>query len=264
MGRRRRRAGSWIDTLVLVLFLIFAAAAGTLALKTALTKNEIQAEEQGAAAGEDSGENNTEQEISDASADSEEDRTEPEISDKDPEWNLILVNQDHPIPENYDITLTLLSNGRQVDSRIYPELQQMFDDCRAAGYQLFVREGYRTHADQQQLMDEKVQAYRNEGYGQDEAESLAKQWVAVPGTSEHELGIAVDINADTSVSSSDAVYGWLEQNSYLYGFILRYPADKTEITGISNEPWHFRYVGKEAAQTIHEKGLCLEEYLGQN
>ena len=140
----------------------------------------------------------------------------------------------------------------------------MFDDCRAAGYQLFVREGYRTHADQQQLMDEKVQAYRNEGYGQDEAESLAKQWVAVPGTSEHELGIAVDINADTSVSSSDAVYGWLEQNSYLYGFILRYPADKTEITGISNEPWHFRYVGKEAAQTIHEKGLCLEEYLGQN
>ena len=242
MRRGRRRAGSWIDTLVLVLFLIFAAAAGTLVLGTALTKNEIQAEEQDTTVEEGSGENNTEQEISDASADSEEDRTEPEISEEDPEWNLILVNRDHPIPENYDITLTLLSNGRQVDSRIYP----------------------RTHADQQQLMDEKVQAYRNEGYGQDEAESLAKQWVAVPGTSEHELGIAVDINADTSVSSSDAVYGWLEQNSYLYGFILRYPADKTEITGISNEPWHFRYVGKEAAQTIHEKGLCLEEYLGQN
>jgi len=264
MRRRRRKADSWIDTLVFVLFLIFAAAAGTLVLGTALTKNQVQAEEQDTTVEEGSGENNTKQETSDASTDSEEDRTEPEKSEEDSEWYLILVNRDHPIPENYDITLTLLSNGRQVDSRIYPELQQMFDDCRAAGYQLFVREGYRTRADQQLLMDEKIQAYRNEGYGPEEAERLAKQWVAVPGTSEHELGIAVDINADTSVSSSDAVYGWLEQNSYLYGFIHRYPADKTEITGISNEPWHFRYVGKEAAQTIHEKGLCLEEYLEQN
>ena len=178
------------------------------------------------------------------------------------DWKLILVNSTHPVPEDYEVTLTLLSNGRQVDSRIYPELQEMFDDCRAAGYQLFVREGYRTHEDQQQLMDERIQAYRDEGYSQEEAERLAKQWVAVPGTSEHELGIAVDINADTSISSSEEVYGWLEQNSFRYGFILRYPADKTEITGISNEPWHFRYVGKEAASEIYEEGLCLEEYLG--
>lgn len=176
-------------------------------------------------------------------------------------WNLILVNQGHPIPENYEVELTVLSNGRKVDSRIYPELQTMFDDARSAGLGLFVREGYRTYNEQQALMDEKVDYYRNAGYGKTEAQRLAQGWVAVPGTSEHELGLAVDINADTSVSSSDMVYKWLEENSYKYGFILRYPSDKAEITKINNEPWHFRYVGKEAAVEMYNSNLCLEEYL---
>ena len=139
----------------------------------------------------------------------------------------------------------------------------MFDDARASGLQLFVREGYRSHEDQQMIMDERIRRYEEEGCGEEEARRLAEEWVAVPGTSEHELGIAVDVNADTSSSSSDAVYGWLEENSWRYGFILRYPEDKVEITGISSEPWHFRYVGREAARAIHESGLCLEEYLEQ-
>ena len=123
-------------------------------------------------------------------------------------WNLILVNGDYRIPNNYqnEVELTTLSNGKQVDSRIYPDLQVMFDDARAEGLQLFVREGYRTREEQQQLLDDKIAAYLNEGYTRQEAERLAKEWVAVPGTSEHEIGIAVDINADTSVSSKDAVY----------------------------------------------------------
>ena len=180
-------------------------------------------------------------------------------------WNLILVNSEYRIPDNYqnELKLTTLSNGKQVDSRIYPELQTMFNDARAAGLQLFVREGYRTRDEQQQLLDEKISAYQSEGYSETEAEKLAKEWVALPGTSEHEIGLAVDINADTSVSAADAVYAWLEDNSYKYGFIKRYPSNKTDITGVSNEPWHYRYVGKKAAKEIYEKGLCLEEYLRQ-
>lgn len=176
-------------------------------------------------------------------------------------WNLILVNDDYSIPGNYEVELTELSNGEKVDSRIYPQLQQMFDDARAAGLELFVREGYRTVQDQKDIMDERIQQYRDEGYSRSEAKKLAEEYVAEPGTSEHELGIAVDINADTSKCSSDAVYTWLANNAYRYGFIKRYPEDKTEITGVNNEPWHYRYVGVDVAREMQEKELCLEEYI---
>lgn len=176
-------------------------------------------------------------------------------------WNLILVNRDYRIPDDYEVELTELSNGKKVDSRIYPKLQEMFDQARADGLGLFVREGYRTAGEQQSLLEEKIEAYKNEGYSKSEADRLARQWVAAPGTSEHEMGIAVDINADTTKSSSDAVYGWLAENAHKYGFIKRYPSDKTDITGVINEPWHYRYVGEEAAEEIHSRGICLEEYI---
>lgn len=176
-------------------------------------------------------------------------------------WNLILVNRDNYIPDNYEFELTELSNGEKVDSRIYPSLQDMFDDARAKGLHLFVAAGYRTEEKQRQLLEEKTEAYINEGHSRSKARELAEEWVAVPGTSEHQIGIAVDINADTKYSSRDSVYGWLEKNSWKYGFIRRYPPDKTEITGVINEPWHFRYVGKEAAQEIYSQGICLEEYI---
>ena len=183
------------------------------------------------------------------------------VASEDNGWNLILVNRNSYIPDDYKVELTELSNGEKVDSRIYPELQEMFNDARAQGYGLFVREGYRTQEEQQQLMDEKIEAYENEGKSKSEAKKLAEQWVAIPGTSEHQLGIAVDINADTTKSSSDDVYSWLAENAHKYGFIKRYPSDKTDITGVINEPWHYRYVGKEAALEIYSQGMCLEEYI---
>ena len=183
------------------------------------------------------------------------------VASEDNGWNLILVNRDSYIPDDYQVELTELSNGKKVDSRIYPELQEMFNDARAQGYGLFVREGYRTQEEQQQLMDEKIEAYENEGKSKSEAKKLAEQWVAIPGTSEHQLGIAVDINADTTKSSSDDVYNWLAENAHTYGFIKRYPSNKTDITGVINEPWHYRYVGKEAASEIYSQGICLEEYI---
>lgn len=176
-------------------------------------------------------------------------------------WNLILINKDNRIPEDYEVKLTKLANGKKVDERIYPELQKMFNDARSAGLSLFVAQGYRTEEEQQLLLDQKQEAYENEGNSPKEARKLAEQWVAVPGTSEHQIGIAVDINADTEKSKAEDVYAWLADNAHKYGFINRYPADKTDITGISNEPWHYRYVGVDAATEIHKKGLCLEEYI---
>ena len=174
------------------------------------------------------------------------------MASEDHGWNLILVNRENYIPADYEVQLTELSNGKKVDSRIYPELQEMFNDARAQGYGLFVREGYRTQEEQQQLLDEKIEAYENEGKSKSEAKKLAEQWVAIPGTSEHQLGIAVDINADTTKSSSDDVYSWLAENAHKYGFVLRFADGTSNITGITQEPWHFRYVGKKAAKIMYE------------
>ena len=102
---------------------------------------------------------------------------------------------------------------------------------------------------------------REQEYSHADARKEALELVAVPETSEHEPGIAVDINAYTAVSLAEEAYRWLEKNASKYGFILRYPADKVDIAGIRNEPWHFRYVGKETAQEISKRNLCLEGYL---
>ena len=175
-------------------------------------------------------------------------------------WNLVVVNRWNELPEDYDVELMELSNGQKIDKRIYPYLQEMFDAARAEGIYPIVREGYRTEEEQQAIFDEKVQAYINEGYSRSRAERTAKEWVALPGTSEHQLGIAVDINADKSKCSNDEVYEWLAENAHEYGFILRYLQGKTEITGTSYEPWHYRYVGEAVALEIYERGICLEEY----
>ena len=184
-----------------------------------------------------------------------------EAADSDASWNLILVNKEHPIPDGYEVNLLKLDNGEQVDERIYPQLQAMFDDARADGLELFVAAGYRTQEKQQALMEKKILSLVWDGYLPTDAVTEAAKWVAAPGTSEHQLGIAVDINANTEISSSEEVFGWLSKNAANYGFIQRYPAGKEDITGISNEPWHYRYVGQEAAQEISSQGLCLEEYL---
>lgn len=177
------------------------------------------------------------------------------------EWYLIVVNRWNEIPEDYSVTLTELSNGQKVDSRIYSYLQEMFDAMRAEGIYPVVREGYRTAEEQQKILDDKILAYIKEGYSRKRAEKLAKAWVAIPGTSEHQLGIAVDINADQSRSSNEEVYIWLAENAHSYGFIMRYPQEKEDITGTSYEPWHYRYVGKEAAEEIYAGQICLEEYM---
>lgn len=179
------------------------------------------------------------------------------------DWALILVNKWHTIPNNYSVELKELSNGQLIDQRIYPFLQKMFDAARAENVYPVVVSGYRSTKEQQKLLDEKIAEYQSEGYGKNQAEEKAEQWVALPGTSEHQLGIAVDINEDQLRSSSEEVYGWLKINAHKFGFINRYPANKTTITGVINEPWHYRYVGVAAATKIYDQAICLEEYLAQ-
>lgn len=175
-------------------------------------------------------------------------------------WNLILVNDDYYVPDDYEVELLQLSNGEYVDAKIYPDLQEMFDDARAADIYMVVRDGYRSKEEQQAIMNEKIEEYKEKIPVEFIAEYMAERWVAVPGTSEHQLGIAVDINADI-YNYGWEVYDWLAKNAHKYGFIQRYPDDKVNITGISYEPWHYRYVGEEAATEIYERGICLEEYI---
>ena len=177
------------------------------------------------------------------------------------DWKLILINDQNLVPTDYNIELTKLSNGESVDSRIFPALQKMFDDARAVGIYPIVRSGYRTHKEQAQLLSEKIEEHMAGGKSKKLAEELAKEWVALPGSSEHQLGIAIDINADPAHCTNDDVYDWLAEHAHKYGFILRYPQDKIQITGIMYEPWHYRYVGETAAKEIHHRGICLEEYL---
>ncbi len=185
----------------------------------------------------------------------------PESFADEEDWMLILVNQSHPLPEGYEIHTVSLSNGEQIDERIYPALQDMFDAMREDGVYPVVASGYRTTQDQQQILDDKIEEWKAQGLSYEEAKSSAEEWVALPGYSEHELGLAADINADGIHSAGGDVYDWLAENAYRYGFIQRYPEDKTEITGIAYEPWHYRYVGEKAAAEIKEQGICLEEYL---
>ena len=179
------------------------------------------------------------------------------------DWRLILVNRDHPLEGDEDREFTELRHGQSVDSRIYPDLQAMFDEMREEGLSPLVVEGYRSNEEQKEKFESKIREYMGYGKTRDQARELALQWVAEPGTSEHETGMCVDISSDNGDNeSANEVWKWLDSNCSRFGFIKRYPYDKSSITGLKGEPWHYRYVGAEAAEEIMKKGLTLEEYLG--
>ena len=182
---------------------------------------------------------------------------------------VILVNPWHRIPADYTVELTAISETHQIATVAYQDYLDMIRDCTNAGHQPAVCSAYRTQEYQQGLFDRKIQRLLEEpgnSYTQEEAQAVAARSVAVPGTSEHQLGLAVDIvdNRNWHLDESQAqmpTQKWLMENSWRYGWILRYPVDKSDITGIIYEPWHYRYVGKEVAAEIYRLGICLEEYL---
>ena len=197
-----------------------------------------------------------------ASKDSE---AEPVTFDKS-EWNLLLVNKEHPIPADYTFTLGVIKGSMKCDERILGPLTDMFTGANEDGINLVVCSPYRDLSRQEYLFDRKMKAYINSGYSYIDAYKASSAVVTVPGASEHQIGLSLDIICDTYSQLNDgfgetAAGKWLVDNSYKYGFILRYPKDKEEITGIIYEPWHFRYVGIPAATIIHENNLTLEEFV---
>lgn len=182
----------------------------------------------------------------------------PQAATGEQPWYLVLVNSTHPLPEDFSIQTAEMPGGEAVDARIADPLTQMLDACAAAGYHPFVRSGFRTRETQQAILDNRIKEYEAEGLSPERARDAALDWVALPGTSEHELGLAVDINDE---NGDAGMYDWLAEHAHEYGFIQRYPPEKPSITGISHEPWHYRYVGEEAATAIYEEGITLEEYL---
>lgn len=178
----------------------------------------------------------------------------------------LLVNLWNPLPEQYTVKLEKLDNGLQIAAEARPALEKMLSDCEAAGMDVTVCSAYRTESTQNRLYQNKIARLRATGYSREEALAEAGRWVAPPGTSEHQTGLAVDIMAtdypvlDEKQAQTEEQQ-WLMEHCWEYGFILRYPTDKSSVTGIGYEPWHYRYVGQETAASIYERGLCLEEYI---
>ena len=182
------------------------------------------------------------------------------------DWRLTLVNAENPMPEGREIVLASLRSGQQVDERILGPLNQMLAAAANRGLSVVVASAYRTVDRQRELYDEKVRQLVAQGFSREQAEGAAVMEVAYPGNSEHHLGLAVDLVSSRyqlmNESQSDTEENkWLRENCHEYGFVLRYPPYKTLVTGVVYEPWHFRYVGIEAAKAMTERNLALEEYL---
>lgn len=181
---------------------------------------------------------------------------------------LVLVNKDHALPEDYQVELHWLSSGRTaVSDQMYGALRDMLTEGTENGLEFIVASGYRSSKYQEQLLEEDIEASMNKGLTYEQAYEKETRETMPPGYSEHETGLAVDIVSTgnqilNEEQENTAENQWLRENCSRFGFILRYPKGSEEITGISYEPWHFRYVGTEAAADIMARGITLEEYLG--
>lgn len=181
-------------------------------------------------------------------------------------WNMVLVNGDHPMEEGYVPQLKELEEGLSLDSRIIDAAKEMLADAKKAGLHIDICSAYRSVERQEQVFGDSMKERVKDGMSYWDAFNETALNVAIPGTSEHALGLALDLisNQYTELDErqeTTAEAKWLKENCHKYGFILRYPPEKTNITGIIYEPWHYRYVGVEDATEIMKLGITLEEYL---
>ena len=181
-----------------------------------------------------------------------------------------LVNQENTLSEDYvPDDLILLKNvptarDIKISKTINDDLQTMYSKMKEDNITNFcIVSGYRDYKHQESLFQDEIQENIAAGYLKIKAREKASTVVAIPGTSEHQTGLALDFSHDGSLQEdfeNTKTGKWLKENAHKYGFILRYPKDKTDITKIIYEPWHFRYVGKDLSTKLYEKELCLEEY----
>ncbi len=181
-------------------------------------------------------------------------------------WYMVLVNGDAPMEEGYVPQLTELEPGYSVDSRIAQAAKEMLADAEKEGLHVIICSAYRSVERQENVFSESVKSRIDNGMDYWDAFYETSKNVALPGTSEHALGLALDLISNQYAELDERQEHtreakWLEENCHKYGFILRYPPEKTEITGIIYEPWHYRYVGVEDATKIMQMDVTLEEYL---
>lgn len=178
------------------------------------------------------------------------------------DWRLIVANYENILPEDFEVELSNIDKDRQFDSRAIKYLKQMMDDMRNDGItNIWVQSAYRSVKSQKKLYDNSINKYIKQGKSKEEAEELTLKYINKPGASDHNLGLAVDFNYVEEEFEEMKGYKWLQKNADKYGFILRYPKGKEEVTGIKYEPWHWRFVGEEHAKKINELNMCLEEYV---
>ena len=187
-----------------------------------------------------------------------EEKPEKQITD----WRLVLANYDNILPEDFTVEVANIDSTRQFDSRAIGYINQMMNDMRKDGItNVWVQSAYRSVERQKELYDNSIQKYLKQGKTQEEAIALTDEYINKPGSSDHNLGLAVDFNNVDNSFSKLKGYQWLLENAENYGFILRYPEDKEDITKIAYESWHWRYVGEENAKKMNELHMCLEEYV---
>lgn len=182
------------------------------------------------------------------------------------DWKYVLTNELHMLPKDFEVELEKTYNGQRVDRRMRGELEAMIDAAKKDGHHLMICSSYRDYKKQDQLMDESIAKFVRRGLSYKDAFFKTKEQIALTGASEHHTGLAVDIvgknHQSLDESQADTKEAkWLAEHAAEYGFILRYPKEKEDITMISFESWHYRYVGKEAAEYMKEKNLCLEEFI---
>ena len=242
-NKMRKKKAHGLKILILILFLAVIAAAFLL---IHMINNGAQPEEAAEAVEDDS--------QKEAEEESKEQARLEKIEDEKDQWYLILVNNQNAMPDDFDIETVEVEDGYYIDARVHDALQEMLAGCRDAGYSPRLISTFRTRETQQYLYDH----------------TANKADTAIPGHSEHECGLAADIVDAGSLGWGDPLIDaqedmpaqqWLMEHCQDYGFILRYPKDKEDITEIIYEPWHYRYVGKEHASIIMSSGICLEEYL---
>ncbi len=194
-------------------------------------------------------------------------RHTPDIEVPAGEWAAVLVNPSHPLPDGFETAVAGFEGG-QVDARIFDICTAMFADAADDGVKFKLVDAYRSFERQNELYQQKVDSYIAKGYSREDAETQAATITARPNTSEHQTGLALDIvtpsytKRDKGFAKTDA-FKWLDANAQDYGFTLRYKPGKQELTGVIYEPWHWRFVGVEAAQAMKQSAECLEEYFGQ-
>lgn len=205
--------------------------------------------------------NNVQNEITEPIDNSENKIPEP-IVESELGWELTLVNSNNPISDNYELTLVSIDEYRKFDSRAIKKLQNMLNDIWKNGItNIWVQSAYRSVDEQTRIYNEKVEYYKKQGKTEEESKKLTERTINKPGYSEHNLGLAVDFNYVDSSFENTNVFKWLKDNAENYGFVLKYPKEKEDITQVTYEPWHWRYVGEENAKKMNELGLCLEEYV---